>query len=77
MFPKKTYRGQRHMKRCSNFQSSEKSTSKYSGMTVENRMEVSQKTKIRTTLEFPVMAQWLTNMTRNHEVAGSTPGLAQ
>ena len=23
------------------------------------------------------MAQWLTNPTRNHEVAGSTPGLAQ
>ena len=25
----------------------------------------------------PVVAQWLTNPTRNHEVAGSTPGLAQ
>ena len=24
-----------------------------------------------------VMAQWLTNPTRNHEVAGSIPGLAQ
>ena len=23
------------------------------------------------------MAQWLTNPTRNHEVAGSVPGLAQ
>ena len=23
------------------------------------------------------MAQWLTNPTRNHEVAGSSPGLAQ
>ena len=23
------------------------------------------------------MAQWLTNTTRNHEVAGSIPGLAQ
>ena len=25
----------------------------------------------------PVVAQWLTNVTRNHEVAGSVPGLAQ
>ena len=25
----------------------------------------------------PVVVQWLTNLTRNHEVAGSIPGLAQ
>ena len=25
----------------------------------------------------PVVAQWLTNPTRNHEFAGSIPGLAQ
>ena len=25
----------------------------------------------------PVVAQWLTNMTRNHEVSGSIPGLAE
>ena len=25
----------------------------------------------------PVVVQWLTNSTRNHEVAGSIPGLAQ
>ena len=27
--------------------------------------------------EVPIMAQWLTNPSRNHEVAGSIPGLAQ
>ena len=25
----------------------------------------------------PVMAQWLTNLTRNHEIVGLIPGLAQ
>ena len=25
----------------------------------------------------PIVAHWLTNPTRNHEVAGSIPGLAQ
>ena len=25
----------------------------------------------------PIVAQWLTNPARNHEVAGSIPGLAQ
>ena len=29
------------------------------------------------TLGVPVVAQWLTNPTRNHEVAGSVPALAQ
>ena len=28
-------------------------------------------------LGVPVVAQWLTNPTRNHEVMGSVPGLAQ
>ena len=28
-------------------------------------------------LGVPVVAQWLRNPTRNHEVAGSIPGLAQ
>ena len=27
--------------------------------------------------EVPIVAQWLTNLTRNHEVSGSVPGLAQ
>ena len=29
------------------------------------------------TFAVPVVAQWLTNPTRNHEVAGSIPALAQ
>ena len=29
------------------------------------------------TVGVPVVAQWLTNPTRNHEVAGSVPALAQ
>ena len=28
-------------------------------------------------LGVPIVAQWLTNLTRNHEVAGLIPGLAQ
>ena len=31
----------------------------------------------KTTTGVPVMAQWLTNPTRNHEVAGLVPALAQ
>ena len=36
-------------------------------------------TEIKNSLEagVPVVAQWLTNPTRNHEVAGSIPALAQ
>ena len=32
---------------------------------------------IKLPLGVPVVAQWLTNPTRNHEVAGSVPALAQ
>ena len=39
----------------------------------------SKKTKKKKKIEIrvPVVAQWLTNPTRNHELAGSVPALAQ
>ena len=37
----------------------------------------SQFLTIKNNTGVPVMAQWLTNPTRNHEVAGLIPGLAQ
>ena len=33
-------------------------------------------TEIKKDWGVPVVAQWLTNPTRNHEVVGSIPGLA-
>ena len=33
--------------------------------------------KLKSDQGVPVVAQWLTNPTRNHEVAGSVPALAQ
>ena len=42
------------------------------------RREITQINKIRNEKGgVPVVAQWLTNPTRNHEVAGSVPALAQ
>ena len=38
---------------------------------------VSQRKKKQKNPGVPVMAQWLTNPTRNHEVAGLIRGLAQ
>ena len=37
----------------------------------------SQKKEKKKKRGVPVLAQWLTNPTRNHEVVGSIPGLAQ
>ena len=36
-----------------------------------------ERSGIRSGLRSAVVAQWLTNPTRNHEVSGSIPGLAQ
>ena len=33
--------------------------------------------KKKEVLGVPTVAQWLTNLTKNHEVVGSIPGLAQ
>ena len=32
---------------------------------------------LKTNVGVPVVAQWLANLTRNHEVAGSVPALVQ
>ena len=41
------------------------------------RQKKKKKRKKKEITEVPVVAQWLTNPTRNHEVAGTIPGLAQ
>ena len=44
----------------------------------ENRMNPSiNKILNKKSLGVPIVAQWLMNPTRNHEVAGSVPGLAR
>ena len=35
------------------------------------------KLSVESTFGVPIVAQWITNPTRNHEVAGSGPALAQ
>ena len=39
--------------------------------------EITKKINKKKRKGVPVVAQWLTNPTRNHEVSGSSPGLAQ
>ena len=40
-------------------------------------MDCSKEDSEKTNIGVPIVAQWLTNPTRNHVVAGSIPGLAQ
>ena len=52
------------------------------GLSAPTRRPRGKKTQLYTaykkcTLGVPVVAQWLMNQTRNHEVAGSNPGIAQ
>ena len=44
---------------------------------MEHKVIVRNERLLRVKEGVPVVAQWLTNPTRNHEVAGSVPGLAQ
>ena len=41
------------------------------------RLSTLNLTYIKAYTGVPIVAQWLTNLTRNHEVLGSIPGLAQ
>ena len=46
-------------------------------MSPQDHLAMVERTQELPLLGVPVAAQWLTNPTRNHEVAGSIPGLAQ
>ena len=39
--------------------------------------EMAKRQKKKIAMGVPAVVQWLTNLTRNHEVAGSIPGLAR
>ena len=43
----------------------------------DRKRERKERKKERKKEGVPVVAQWLTNRTRNHEVAGSVPALAR
>ena len=47
------------------------------GTSVCYRCSPKKKLLKKSIIGVPVMAQWLTNLTRNHEVSGLTPGLTQ
>ena len=47
------------------------------GLINQQRAKHYEKHIKKKTLGVPVVVQWLTNPTKNHEVAGSIPGLAQ
>ena len=49
----------------------------WENMCPQCRDEEGRKERIEVGIGVPVVAQWLTNPTRNHKVAGSIPGLAQ
>ena len=44
---------------------------------MQGLLEPSNKQFKKSVVGVPVVAQWLTDPTRNHEVVGSFPGLAQ
>ena len=55
---------------------------KWGNLNIKSLLEISRRSKellevIELHLGVPVVAQWLMNPTRNHEVGGSIPGLVQ